>query len=55
MPASEIDSALARANWLQESARAHAAAAARVQALIAGYGLSAVRGWLSSGVPAGVA
>ena len=55
MPTSEVDSALAHENSLQESERAHAAAAARVHALIARYGLPAVRGWLSSGVPAGVA
>jgi stage II sporulation protein D len=33
--------------------QSHRAAAARVQAFIARYGLSTVRGWLSSGVPAG--
>lgn len=49
-----IDSALAHANSLQESEQAHRAAATRVRALIARYGLPAVRGWLSSGVPAGV-
>jgi stage II sporulation protein D len=55
MSASAIDIALAHANSLQESEQAHRAAAARVRALIARYGLPAVRGWLSSGVPAGVA
>jgi stage II sporulation protein D len=55
MSADRIDSALDHANSLQESEQAHRAAAARVRALIARYGLSAVRGWLSSGVPAGVA
>jgi stage II sporulation protein D len=54
MPSNAIDSALAHASSLQESERAHADAAARVRALIARYGLSSVRGWLSSGVPAGV-
>ena len=51
MPAGEIDSGLLHANSLQESERAHRAAAMRVQALIARYGLSTVRGWLWSGVP----
>jgi stage II sporulation protein D len=55
MPANQIDAALAHANSLQESKRAHSAAAARVRVLIARYGLSTVRGWLSSGVPAGAA
>jgi stage II sporulation protein D len=55
MPASAIDSALSHANSFEESERAHAAAAARVRGLIARHGLSAVRGWLSSGVPPGVA
>jgi stage II sporulation protein D len=50
-----IDSALAHADSLQASEQAHRAAAARVRLLIAHYGLSAVRGWLSSGVPAGAA
>jgi stage II sporulation protein D len=50
-----IDSALTHASSLQESERAHRIAASRVSALIARYGLSAVRGWLSSGVPAGAA
>jgi stage II sporulation protein D len=53
MSPGQIDAALAHANTLQESQRAHGAAAARVRALIARYGLSTVRGWLSSGVPAG--
>jgi stage II sporulation protein D len=55
MSANAIDFALTHASSLQESERAHRAAAARVRALVARYGLSAVRGWLSSGVPAGVA
>ncbi|MGA1982980.1 MAG: SpoIID/LytB domain-containing protein [Acidobacteriaceae bacterium] len=49
-----IEGALAHANSLQESERAHRAAAERVRALIARYGFSTVRGWLSAGVPAGV-
>jgi stage II sporulation protein D len=36
-------------------AAAHVAANARVRELITRYGMSAVRGWLGSGVPAGVA
>jgi len=55
MSAKETENALLHANSLPESERAHRAAAVRVQALIARYGLSTVRGWLSSGVPAGVA
>jgi hypothetical protein len=55
MSTNAIDFALIHASSLQESERAHRAAAARVRALVARYGLSAVRGWLSSGVPAGVA
>ena len=53
MSTSEIESGLLHADSLQASARAHVAAAARVQALVDRYGLSTVRGWLSSGVPAG--
>ena len=55
MPVNVIEGALAHANSFEESERAHRAAAERVRALIAHYGLSAVRGWLSAGVPAGVA
>jgi stage II sporulation protein D len=51
----EIDSALLHADSLRESQRAHRAAAARVGAAIGRYGLPAVRGWLSTGVPAGAA
>jgi stage II sporulation protein D len=54
MSANAIDLALSHASSLGESERAHRAAAARVRALVARYGLSAVRGWLSSGVPVGV-
>ena len=50
----EIDSALLHAESLRESQTAHLVAAARVRALLARYGLSAVRGWLTSGVPPGV-
>jgi len=54
MAPAAIDGALVHAGTLGESERAHIAAAARVQGLIGRYGLSTVRGWLSSGVPAGV-
>lgn len=54
MPGSAIDSVLLHADSLRESEQAHRAAAVRVHGLIERYGLSAVRGWLSSGVPAGV-
>ena len=50
----EIDSALTFADSRAASERAHRAAAARVRSLIARYGVSTVRGWLSSGPPAGV-
>jgi stage II sporulation protein D len=53
--ANAIDSALLHADSLRESERAHRAAAALVRALIRRYGLSAVRGWLVTGVPAGAA
>ena len=54
MSADAIENALTRADSLRASQSAHLAAAARVHALIARYGVSTVRGWLSSGVPAGV-
>jgi stage II sporulation protein D len=54
MSANQVDGALTHANTLQESESAHRAAAARVRALVARYGMSTVRGWLASGVPAGV-
>ena len=49
-----IEKTLSHPDSLQSSERAHRAAAATVQMLIARYGLPTVRGWLSSGVPAGV-
>jgi hypothetical protein len=49
-----IDDALLRPGSLRESEEAHRAAAARVRVSIGRYGLSVVRGWLSSGVPASV-
>jgi stage II sporulation protein D len=54
MSVGAIESALMRAGSRSESERAHLAAGARVRVLIHRYGLSAVRGWLGSGVPAGV-
>jgi stage II sporulation protein D len=55
LTADAIESALTRADSWSESEQAHRAAAARVRALIARYGISTVRGWLSSGPPAGAA
>ena len=55
MSVDAIESLLSHADSLQASEQAHRAAAARVNMLIARYGLSVVRGWLSSGVPAGAA
>jgi stage II sporulation protein D len=54
MSADAIEGALTHAGSLRASENAHLAAAVRVRALIGRYGLSTVRGWLSSGVPAGV-
>ncbi len=54
MSASAIDEELRGADSLHASQLAHRAAAARVQGMISLYGASAVRGWLSSGVPATV-
>jgi stage II sporulation protein D len=55
LSANEIDHDLAFADSWAAGERAHRAAAARVRALIARYGASTVRGWLSSGPPASVA
>jgi len=52
MSSAEIEGALLQADSWAASDRAHRAAAARVRALIARYGASVVRGWLSLGVPA---
>jgi stage II sporulation protein D len=49
------ENGLAQPDSLWSSEQAHRAAAVRVRALIARYGLSSLRGWLSSGVPAGIA
>ena len=54
LSASTIESGLLHPNSQIESERAHAAAEERVRSLITRYGLSTVRVWLSSGVPAGV-
>jgi stage II sporulation protein D len=54
LPTSEIDEELLHPTSLQASEKAHLAAAAKVQGLIARYGASTVRGWLLSGPPAGV-
>jgi stage II sporulation protein D len=54
MSVEAIDDGLVHADSLAASQRAHRAAGAKVQGLVARYGLSAVRGWLSSGVPSGV-
>jgi stage II sporulation protein D len=51
----DIERTLTSADSWAASERAHRAAAARVKALIARYGVSTVRGWLSSGPPSGVA
>jgi stage II sporulation protein D len=53
MSMAEIEGALIHADSWTASERAHRAAAARVRGLIVRYGASAVRGWLSSGVPEG--
>ena len=55
MEAQDIETALQHPDSLLASQRAHRAAAARVHALNDRYGISAVRSWLVSGVPAGVA
>ena len=51
----EIDRSLRNAASLAEANRGHRAAADRVRALLTRYGLPAMRGWLSSGIPAGAA
>jgi stage II sporulation protein D len=54
MSTAEIEGALIHADSWTASERAHRAAAARVRTSSARSGASTVRGWLSSGVPAGV-
>jgi stage II sporulation protein D len=53
--AEAIDSALRNAASWSESDRAHRAAASRVHMLAARYGMSTLRGWLTSGVPPEIA
>ena len=48
-----IDEALVNPASQSADAKAHKAAAARVHAMIARYGFSSVRGWLTAGVPVG--
>jgi stage II sporulation protein D len=50
-----IDGALLNATSWSESERAHRAAGSRVHVLAARYGMSTLRGWLSSGPPSGIA
>jgi stage II sporulation protein D len=54
MPLGAIETALIHADSVRASQRAHFAAAAVVRRMVDRYGVSTVRGWLSSGVPAGV-
>ena len=54
MSPEEIEHALTNAHTLREAQVAHAAAEALTQKMVAKYGLGSVRGWLRSGVPAGV-
>jgi stage II sporulation protein D len=55
MTVAAMEASLRQSTSLEASEQAHAAAGARVHELIGRYGLPAVRGWLASGVPAGVA
>jgi stage II sporulation protein D len=55
MTVAAMEASLRQSTSLEASKQAHAAAGARVHELIGRYGLPAVRGWLASGVPAGVA
>ena len=54
LSASAIEEGLAHPSSQAADERAHIAAAVRVHTMIARYGFSTVRGWLVSGVPAGV-
>jgi stage II sporulation protein D len=54
LPTQSIEAALQHPASLQQSERAHQAAATKVKLLVDRYGMVAIRGWLSSGVPAGV-
>jgi stage II sporulation protein D len=51
MSSSQVEAALAHADSLAASERAHRAAGSMVRAAMARYGASVVRGWLSSGPP----
>lgn len=52
MTPAQIDEALGHASSLQQARRAHRAACGLVRRLAETYGMSNVRGWLRSGVPA---
>lgn len=54
MTTSVVDRELSHPASQSAAAKAHGAAAEMVRVLIARYGFSTVRGWLSSGVPAGI-
>jgi stage II sporulation protein D len=50
----QIETELTQPSSRAANERAHLAAAAKVNGLIARYGMSSVRGWLSSALPAGI-
>jgi stage II sporulation protein D len=54
MSTQAMESALLHPESRSRSEQAHKAAAAKVSGLLQRYGVGTVRGWLSSGVPAGV-
>lgn len=54
MPLDGLERALRQPASLDQARRAHRVAGLRVSRMLARYGLSTVRGWLSAGVPAGV-
>ena len=54
LSADAVENALLNAGSQRAGQSAHLAAAARVRSLVGRYGVSTVRGWLSSGVPVGV-
>ena len=55
MSTEAIDNALLNAASWSESERAHRAAGSSVHILAARYGMSTLRGWLTSGLPPGIA
>ncbi|WP_263417454.1 SpoIID/LytB domain-containing protein [Terriglobus albidus] len=55
MQAASLETALRSPSTQHESQQAHAAAAAKVRALVGRYGITSVRAWLGSGVPSGIA